>query len=277
MTESVILISTVDSQGLIYKVSKVLFEHQVNIENNSEYVDPETCQFYMRTHVKGELSHEKLLNDLKQDLPDGALVKISNHSSKDIVIMATKEPHVLSELLIRQFNGELNVNIKAVIANHDDLKPLVEKFQIPFHFISANDLSREQHEDKVMKTIKQYSPDIIVLAKYMRVLTPGFVSEFRKKILNIHHSFLPAFIGANPYKQAFDRGVKIIGATAHFVTDDLDEGPIISQDTIHVDHSYSWQMMRKAGRNVEKSVLSNALEFLIEDRVIVEKNKTIIL
>ena len=129
----------------------------------------------------------------------------------------------------------------------------------------------------IIEAIDQYENDIIVLAKYMRILTPNFVRRYPNKVLNIHHSFLPAFIGANPYKQAFERGVKIIGATAHLVTNDLDEGPIISQDVVNVDHTYSWQMMRKSGRNVEKVVLSNALDLLLEDRVIVESGKTIIL
>lgn len=275
--EAIILISTVDSQGLIYKVSKTLFEHQLNIENNSEYVDPETGHFFMRTHIKGELDYNKLNSDLSFNLPDKSLIKISPVAKKNVVIMATKEPHVLAELLIRHFNGELMINIKAVIANHLDLKKLVDKFNIPFHFEDTKDLSRQQHEEQIAQKIKNYSPDFIVLAKYMRILTPEFVSLFPRKILNIHHSFLPAFIGANPYKQAHERGVKIIGATAHFVTDDLDEGPIITQDIVNVDHSYSWQMMRKAGRNVEKIVLSNALELLVEDRVIIEENKTIIL
>ena len=125
--------------------------------------------------------------------------------------------------------------------------------------------------------IKEFEPDVIVLAKYMRILTPKFVEAFPKKVLNIHHSFLPAFIGANPYKQAHERGVKIIGATAHYVTSDLDEGPIIFQDVVRVDHSYSWEDMRNAGRNVEKIVLSNAFELLLNDRVFVHGNKTVIL
>ena len=138
-------------------------------------------------------------------------------------------------------------------------------------------MSREEHEELVIEKIREYDPELIVLAKYMRILTPKFIQAFPKKVLNIHHSFLPAFIGANPYKQAHHRGVKIIGATAHYVTDDLDEGPIISQDVLRVDHTYSWQDMRRAGRNVEKVVLSNALQFLLEDRVFVFENKTVIL
>ena len=129
----------------------------------------------------------------------------------------------------------------------------------------------------MIEKIKEYEPEVIVLAKYMRILTPKFVETFPKKVLNIHHSFLPAFIGANPYKQAHEWGVKIIGATAHYVTNDLDEGPIIFQDVVRVDHSYSWEDMRNAGRNVEKIVLSNAFELLLNDRVFVHGNKTVIL
>jgi formyltetrahydrofolate deformylase len=171
----------------------------------------------------------------------------------------------------------LKISIKAVISNHNTLKNLVDKFNIPFHFVSANDLSREEHEQKIIQIINQYDYDIIVLAKYMRILTSDFVETFKNKILNIHHSFLPAFIGANPYKQAFNRGVKIIGATSHLVTNDLDEGPIIAQDIVRIDHTYSWEDMRDAGRNVEKVVLSNALDLLLEDRVFVYNNKTVIL
>jgi formyltetrahydrofolate deformylase len=129
----------------------------------------------------------------------------------------------------------------------------------------------------MIETINLYDPKIIVLAKYMRILTPKFVTQYAGKVLNIHHSFLPAFIGANPYKQAYQRGVKIIGATAHYVTDDLDEGPIISQDIVRVDHSFSWQDMRRSGRDVEKVVLSNALQLLLDDKVFVYGNKTVIL
>ena len=143
--------------------------------------------------------------------------------------------------------------------------------------ISAENISREEHEQKVLSLLNDMDFDYIVLAKYMRILSSNFVENYRWRIINIHHSFLPAFIGANPYKQAHTRGVKIIGATAHFVTNDLDEGPIISQDIVRVDHSYSWQDMQKQGKEVEKVVLSNALNLLLDDRVFVHQNKTIIL
>ncbi len=272
-----LLIDTSDEKGLVYNISKVLFEHGLNIENNSEYVDKEVNKFFMRTVISGEVDKEKLLNDIKSVLPKDAHIKLTSKAKKDIVILATKEPHCLGDILIRYIDGELDANIKAVVSNHDTLKDLVEKFNIPFEYVSHENLSREDHEEEIIKAIKKYDHELIILAKYMRILTPNFVQTFPQQILNIHHSFLPAFIGANPYKQAFKRGVKIIGATAHYVTDDLDEGPIISQDIVRVDHTYSWQDMRNDGRNVEKVVLSNALNLLIKDRVFVYGNKTVIL
>lgn len=277
MEEYILLIDTQDAKGLVYNISKILFANNLNIEQNAEYVDPETKKFFMRSIISGKVSANILLKELKEVLPQGASIKLNKKEKKDVVILATKESHVLGDLLIRHSAGELNANIKAVIANHETLKNLVEKFDIPFTCISAEGLSREEHEDKMIGKIQEFNPELIVLAKYMRILTPKFVQAFPKQVLNIHHSFLPAFIGANPYKQAHDRGVKIIGATAHYVTDDLDEGPIIYQDVVRVDHSYSWEDMRNAGRNVEKIVLSNAFEYLLNDRVFVHGNKTVIL
>jgi formyltetrahydrofolate deformylase len=277
MEEYILLIDTEDAKGLVYNVSKVLFANNLNIEQNAEYVDKDTNKFFMRTVISGNVSRNILLKELKEVLPKNAEIKLNKKAKKDVVILATKESHVLGDLLIRYIAGELNANIKAVIANHDYLQDLVEKFNIPFTCISAEGLSREEHEDKMIATIQEFEPDVIVLAKYMRILTSKFVDVFPKKVLNIHHSFLPAFIGANPYKQAHERGVKIIGATAHYVTNDLDEGPIIFQDVVRVDHSYAWEDMRNAGRNVEKIVLSNAFELLRHDIVFVHGNKTVIL
>lgn len=185
--------------------------------------------------------------------------------------------HCLGDLLIKHAEGKLDANITTVISNYDNLRGLVEKFDIPFEHVSHEGITREEHESRVCDIIKTYQHDVIVLAKYMRILSPNFVKQFQGKLLNIHHSFLPAFIGANPYKQAYERGVKIIGATSHFVTDDLDEGPIIAQDIIRVDHSYSWQAMRDAGHDVEKNVLSTALNLVLKDKVFVYNNKTVIL
>jgi formyltetrahydrofolate deformylase len=189
--------------------------------------------------------------------------------------MATKEAHVLGELLIRHYDGKLDANILAVISNYDDLRSLVEKFDIPYFNIEANNLNRADHEKLVLDKLDEFNFDYIVLAKYMRILTPTFVEAYNHKIINIHHSFLPAFIGANPYKQAFNRGVKIIGATAHFVTNDLDEGPIIYQDITNVNHTHNWKDMQKAGQDIEKIVLAKALNLALEDRIFIYGNKTI--
>jgi len=273
----VLLIDTKDQKGLVYHISEVIFNHNLNIEQNSEFVDEEVGKFFMRTVIGGILNKEKFLNDIKSVLPPSATIKFTKQQKKNIVILATKESHVLGDLLIKNYEEELNANVQAVISNHDLLKGLVEKFDIPYHYCDASNLQRQEHEEALAKIIDLYNPDIIVLAKYMRILTPWIVSRYERKLLNIHHSFLPAFIGANPYKQAHERGVKIIGATAHYVTNDLDEGPIIAQDVVRVDHTFSWQDMRKAGRNVEKVVLSTALDLLLEDRVFVYSNKTVIL
>ncbi|MCI0500145.1 MAG: formyltetrahydrofolate deformylase [Epsilonproteobacteria bacterium] len=277
MNEYRLLIDTTDKKGLVYNISKILFNYDLNIETNSEYVDKDVNKFFMRTVISGKFDKTKLLEDIKSVLPEDATIRLFKSTKKDIVILATKEAHCLGDILIRYVSGELNANIKAVIANHDTLQNLVEKFNIPFVYISHENVDRETHEKMVVKAIDEFNPQIIVLAKYMRILNPLFVDHFKDKILNIHHSFLPAFIGANPYKQAWERGVKIIGATAHYVTSDLDEGPIVSQDIVRVDHTYSWQDMRDAGRNVEKVVLSNALSLLLNDRVFVYGNKTVIL
>lgn len=277
MNEYILLIDTVDAKGLVYKISKVIFEQNLSIEQNSEFVDAEANKFFMRTVISGEVDEAKLLGALTNELPAQSAIKLSKKTKKDIVIMVTKETHCLGDLLIRYNDDELDVNIKAVVSNYEALRPLVEKFNIPYFSVECDGLSREEHEQKMMEIIDAQNPQVIVLAKYMRVLTSAFVGHYERKILNIHHSFLPAFIGANPYKQAYERGVKIIGATAHIVTNDLDEGPILFQDITRVDHSYSWQDMRKAGRHVEKVALSKALDMLVEDRVFVYGNKTVIL
>lgn len=273
----ILLIDSNDETGLVYKITKVLYEHQLNIEKNNEFVDKEKNKFFMRTEFSGEIDIEKMETELKSLLPSHANIKLLKQRKKDIIILATKELHCLGDILIRHEADDFNANILAIISNHQSLESLVKKFEIPFFYISHENLSREEHENKVLEKLKEFEPDYIVLAKYMRILTANFVSQYNQKIINIHHSFLPAFIGANPYKQAYERGVKIIGATAHFVNDNLDEGPIIFQDVISVDHSYSWKDMQKAGRDIEKIVLSKALNLALEDNIFIYANKTVIL
>ena len=271
-----VLIDCDDAKGLVYQISKVFYDRDLNIDSNREFVDKENNRFFMRTVVTGSFDNDELYSAIKEVAPQDASIKVIEPAKKKIVILATKESHALGDILIRYAAGELEAKIECVIANHDTLKDLVERFDIPFFHIDATNLSREEHEAKVMAKIDEFSFDYIVLAKYMRILTSDFVQAYPWQIINIHHSFLPAFIGANPYKQAYERGVKIIGATAHFVTDDLDEGPIIAQDVIPVNHRFDWRDMQKAGRDVEKIVLSRALSLVLNDRVFVNGNKTIV-
>ena len=271
-----VLIDCEDAKGLVYKIAKVFYDRDLNIDNNREFVDKEHGRFFMRTIVTGLFDIKELEDELKTIAPADAHIRVIEPKDKKIILMVTKESHALGDILVRHADGELGAQIECVIGNHATLKKLVERFDIPFIHVPAENLSRDEHEAKVMKEIDTYTFDYIVLAKYMRILTPTFVKSYAQKIINIHHSFLPAFIGANPYKQAFDRGVKIIGATAHYVTDDLDEGPIIAQDVIPVNHRLTWKDMQRAGRDGEKIVLSRALALVLNDRVFVNGNKTVI-
>jgi len=271
-----VLIDCEDRRGLVFNISKVFFDYQLNIDSNREFVDKDKSHFFMRSVVTGEFEPSSLKNDLKKVLPDSANIRIIIPQPKKIILFVTKESHALGDILIRYADRELPANIEAVISNKDNLRDLVRRFDIPFIYIPTEHLSREEHESLVLQELKNFEFDYIILAKYMRILTPDFVSKFEGKIINIHHSFLPAFIGANPYRQAYERGVKIIGATAHFVTDELDEGPIIAQDVIPITHRFSWRDMQRAGKDVEKVVLSRALDLVLNDRVFINGNKTVV-
>ncbi|WP_045216458.1 formyltetrahydrofolate deformylase [Desulfonatronovibrio magnus] len=270
-----LLIEARDRMGLVHAISGVLYEFGLNIEQNYEYVDKQEVRFFMRTEFSGEIDQERLVKVLQNRLPDIS-IKLNQKKEKKTVVLVTKEPHCLGDLLIRARYGELDMKIQTVISNHDTLRDLVEGFGIDFHHIPHAGLQREDHEKKILEVIKPYGPDFLVLAKYMRVLSPYFVSRYPERIINIHHSFLPAFIGASPYKQAYDRGVKIIGATAHFVNDELDDGPIITQGVMPVNHTFSASDMSQAGRDIEKQVLAKALKLTFDHRVFIFGRKTII-
>lgn len=276
MTSSILLIHCPDQPGLIYKITQVIYEHNLNIISNGEFVERNFNHFFMRTEFSGILEKEMFLNELQLILPKDAFIKLTVRQKRDIAILATKEHHCLSDLLIRNEFNELDANLKCVISNHENLEGLTKKFNIPFHYIPSDGKDREQHEAAVLSVINGYNPEFLVLAKYMRILSPAFIGRFTHRIINIHHSFLPAFAGANPYSQAYERGVKIIGATAHFVTDSLDEGPIIAQNVIPVAHTHSAKEMAQAGRDVEKTVLARSLKLVLSDRVFVHRNRTII-
>ena len=272
----IILVHCTDEKGLIYKITRVLYENGLNIVKNKEFVDEDTTRFFMRTEAEGEADQRVLLEALTAVLPPNSRIEVVPDRKKRLVILATRENHCLGDLLMRNHFNEWNAEIKAVISNYDLLKDFTERFNLPYHHIAAEALSREAHEQLLISAISNYAPDYIVLARYMRILTPDFVQQYKDRIINIHHSFLPAFIGAHPYRQAYERGVKIIGATAHFVNNNLDEGPIICQNVIPVDHSQDAAEMARAGRGIEKMVLAQALKLVLEDKVMLSGNKTVI-
>jgi len=271
-----LLIQCPDERGLIYKITGVLYAHGLNIERNDEFVERDGNVFFMRTELAGAVATETLLAELRAALPATADIRLTDNRKKNIVLLVTKEHHCLSELLVRHAFGELNANILGVISNHEVLGALTRKFDLPFHYLPHEGRSREAHEAEVLAQLASYAPDYVVLAKYMRILSPEFVAPYANRLINIHHSFLPAFVGASPYAQAYARGVKIIGATAHFVNEQLDQGPIIAQSVIPIDHTQSACEMAQAGRDVEKIVLARALKLVLDEQVFVHRNKTII-
>ena len=276
-----LLIKCPDKPGIVAAVSAYLYGKGANIVESSQYSsDPNEGIFFLRM----EFELDGLEN--KKEVLEKAFVPVAEDFNmeysfryvselKKTAIFVSKEPHCLLELLWEYQSGDLMMEIAMVISNHEDTREIVEQAGIPFYYIPANKEIRRQVEEEQIRLLKEKEVDVIVLARYMQILTPEFVAAFPNQIINIHHSFLPAFVGARPYERAYERGVKIIGATSHYVTNDLDEGPIIEQDIKRVDHRDTVERLKKIGRSIERSVLARALKWHLEDRIIVEKNKTI--
>jgi formyltetrahydrofolate deformylase len=277
-----LLINCPDRPGIVAAVSKFLFDHDANIIESSQYsTNPEGGNFFMR--IEFECPHldekkeemKKRFQEIAERLQmEWSLSLVSE--IKRIAIFVSKELHCLRELLWEWQSGDLMAEIALVIANHEDSREIVESLGIPFYYIPASKDNRAEAEARQLKLLEEYKVDAIILARYMQILTPSFVAAHPNRIINIHHSFLPAFIGARPYDQAYARGVKLIGATSHYVTNDLDEGPIIEQDTMRVDHRDRVEDLKKIGRSIERSVLARAVRWHLEDRIIVYQNKTIV-
>ncbi|MBO9682438.1 MAG: formyltetrahydrofolate deformylase [Flavisolibacter sp.] len=272
----IILIQCSDRVGLVAAISGLLSKKGINIVSMREYVDVEANCFFNRVVCEQYHDPQILISELSSILPEDARVNINTEPQKKIIVLVTKEYHCLSDILVRNHFKTLGAGVQAVIGNHAVLKDICDRFGIPFYLVSHENKSREDFELQLQTAINKHSYDYIVLAKFMRILSPAFVESFPMHIVNIHHSFLPAFVGASPYRQAYKRGVKIIGATAHFVTNQLDEGPIIEQQVIQVDHTYTAADMMRAGKEIEKAVLAKALKLIVEDRVFVYNNKTIV-
>lgn len=281
-THARLLISCHDRPGIVSAVSTFLFEHDANIVQSDQYsTDPSGGMFFMR--VEFDLfDNENKFFEVKEDFSQVAKKFEMSWSmdlasrKKKMAIFVSKEDHCLMELLWKWRSGELFVDIPLVISNHPTLQHTVESYGIPYYHIPVTPETKQEAEQQAIDLLQKYEVDFIVLARYMQILSPNFVGTFPQRIINIHHSFLPAFIGANPYAKAFQRGVKLIGATAHYVTNDLDEGPIIEQDVLRVNHRYTTSDLRVAGRHIERIALARAVEWHIEDRIIVHGNKTVI-
>ena len=283
-SREIVLVDCSDEVGLIHRITGVLGKRRLNIESNHEVVDTSAGHFFFRAEVvpaavpvPAAALATNLAADLVAVLPPGARVRVARQERRPIVVCATREPHCLGELLLLDACGELPGRIEAVVSNHDVLRKLVERFGVPFHHVSHEGLSRDAHEAELQRAIAAHAPEYVVLARYMRVLSEKFIDRYPHRIVNIHHSFLPAFAGASPYRQAFGRGVKLIGATAHFVTAELDDGPIIAQDVIPVDHADTPERMAQAGSDVEKLVLARAVRLVLEDRVFVHGRRTVVM
>ena|ERR1700743_1038102 len=272
----VIVIQCSDQIGLVAKISLLLADEGFNILSMQEHVDKAENLFFMRLEVNKEAEDKSLEQKLAEVLPEGALINVNPDPVKKVIVMVTKEYHCLADILVRNHFKTLGASVQCIIGNYTNLGDICRRFDVPFHHVPFEG-SADQFEKDLLAITSQYDADYIVLAKFMRVLSPGFVGHFPHKIINIHHSFLPAFAGANPYKQAYERGVKLVGATAHFVTDELDEGPIIAQQIISSNHSHTAGDMMKAGKEIETAVLAKALRMVFDDRVFICKNKTVVL
>lgn len=277
-----LLINCPDQPGIVAAVSRFLYENGANIIESSQYTtNPVSGIFFMRI----EFECPNLL-DKKEEIKNKFQLVAASFSMdwkitfvyelKKTAIFVSKELHCLRELLWEWQNGDLLTEIVFVAGNHENAKDLVESMNIPYFFIPASKENRKEAEEKQLHLLNQYEVDLTILARYMQILTPDFVEAHPNKIINIHHSFLPAFVGARPYDRAYQRGVKLIGATSHYVTNDLDEGPIIEQDTMRVDHRDNVEDLKKIGRSIERSVLAKAVKWHLEDRIIVHENKTIV-
>ncbi|MGW8956747.1 formyltetrahydrofolate deformylase [Paenibacillus sp. NPDC055715] len=275
------LVSCPDGPGIVAAVSRFLYEHGANIVQSDQYtMDPSGGMFFMR--VEFDLPNlSKAQPQLEQDFiavaqqfrMEWTISAVSR--KKKLAIFVSKEDHCLVELLWQWQAGDLDADISLVVSNHPDMKKYVESFGIPYHHIPVTADTKLEAERRQLEVIGE-DIDVIILARYMQIISPKFIEHYRNRIINIHHSFLPAFVGGKPYAQAYNRGVKIIGATAHYVTEDLDGGPIIEQDVQRVSHGDDVNELKRIGRTIERVVLARAVKWHAEDRILVHENKTVV-
>jgi len=281
METAVLKLHCPDRGGLVACVSGFVFNHGGNIIASHQHIEQLDNRLFMRVHfclpdLNG--SRERLESDFAAIAAEFEMVYELTYSDvrKRMAIMVSKYDHCLHDLFFRHQYGELHVDIPLVVSNHLDQKEISERFEAEYHHIPVRKDTKAEAEAQVLELFASNQIDFVVLARYMQILSPTFLNAYPNRIINIHHGFLPAFKGARPYHQAYEKGVKIIGATSHYATEDLDMGPIISQETVHVNHSHSAEDMLRMGRDVEKQVLARAVKAHIEDKIMVYNNRTIV-
>jgi formyltetrahydrofolate deformylase len=279
MTAYILNLSCPDRQGIVHAVSGFLLERKGNIEEAAQYNDPDTGLFFMRVQFACSAVSQDELRTQLATFATGFDMKWSLHDTTQpmrTVLMVSKEGHCLNDLLFRWKSGLLPVDIRAIISNHREFYQLAASYNVPFHHIPVTAATKAQAEAKAYEVIEAEGAELVVLARYMQILSDDLCKKLSGRAINIHHSFLPSFKGAKPYYQAHDRGVKLIGATAHYVTADLDEGPIIEQDVARVDHSKTVEDFTAQGRDTESQVLARAVKWHSEHRVLLNGHKTVI-
>lgn len=276
-----LLISCPDRRGLVAAVTDFIFRRNGNILHLDQHVDSEQNIFFMRVQwdlSTFEIPPEKIAPSFAP-IAEQYNMSWRIHLADEVLKMAvfvSREDHCLYDIVSRWQSGEWGVDIPLIISNHADLQHIAEKFDIPFHVFPITKETKAEQEEKQLALLKEHNVDFIVLARYMQIVSDHFVSYYPNRVINIHHSFLPAFPGAKPYHQAYERGVKIIGATSHYVTPELDAGPIIEQDVTRVDHRDSVSEMIRKGKDLEKTVLARAIWYHLHHRVLVYNNKTVV-
>lgn len=276
-----LVISCPDKVGIVAAVSRLVAQYHGSLLESNHHTDSNKAWFFMRNVINADsltVSIDMFRNEF-QALADEFEMQWHIRDSRQqqrVVIMASHASHCLADLLHRWKSNELNCDIPCVISNHENLRSMVEWHGIPFHYVPVPKDDKSQAFQQTTEIIERHRADALVLARYMQIIPPTLCAQFAGRLINIHHSFLPSFIGADPYQKAYDRGVKLIGATCHYVTEDLDEGPIIEQDVIRVNHSCDREDMVRLGRDVEQSVLSRGVRLHLEDRVVVHGAKTVV-
>jgi formyltetrahydrofolate deformylase len=282
MRKAILIVQCPDQKGIVAEVSRFLYAYNGNILEVDQHVDVEMGMFFMRAAWELDsfsLGKAEILPRFEEEVGQRFRMEIKLHfdfPKPRMAIFVSKLSHCLFDILGRHHAGQLDVDIPMVISNHSDLKPIVEAFGIPFFHIPLTVASKESGEEIQLRLLEEHKIDFIVLARYMQILSGDFIRHFPNRIINIHHSFLPAFVGARPYHAAYERGVKIIGATAHYVTEELDAGPIIEQEVARVRHHNNVAELVQIGQDVEKVTLSKAIKYHLDRKVLVVRNKTII-